>query len=88
MLRRPKTSVLLNGIGVFQNSQLVLKVITAAVMAAELNLMRGDIDGVFWATSHGLKVLGAHEELFSLRMRAHGLRGDFAGVRFEFVSYK
>ena len=69
-------------------SQLVLNVITAAVMAAELNLQRGDIDGVFWATSHGLKVLGAHEELFSLRMRAHGLRGDFAGVRFEFESYK
>ena len=69
-------------------SQLVLNVITAAVMAAELNLIRGDIDGVFWATSHGLKVLGAHEELFSLRMRAHGLRGDFAGVRFEFESYK
>jgi hypothetical protein len=68
-------------------SQLVLNVITAAVMAAELNLIRGDIDGVFWATSHGLKVLGAHEELFSLRMRAHGLRGDFAGVRFEFESY-
>jgi hypothetical protein len=69
-------------------SQLVLNVITAAVMAAELNLNRGDIDGVFWATSHGLKVLGAHEELFSLRMRAHGLRGDFAGVRFEFESYR
>ena len=69
-------------------SQLVLNVITAAVMAAELNLQRGDIDGVFWATSHGLKVLGAHEELFSLRMRAHGLRGDSAGVRFEFESYK
>jgi hypothetical protein len=69
-------------------SQLVLNVITAAVMAAELNLHHGDIDGVFWATSHGLKVLGAHEELFSLRMRAHGLRGDFAGVRFEFESYK
>jgi hypothetical protein len=69
-------------------SQLVLNVITAAVMAAELSLQRGDIDGVFWATSHGLKVLGAHEELFSLRMRAHGLRGDFAGVRFEFESYK
>jgi hypothetical protein len=69
-------------------SQLVLNVITAAVMAAELSLQRGDIDGVFWATSHGLKVLGAHEELFSLRMRAHGFRGDFAGVRFEFESYK
>ncbi len=69
-------------------SQLVLTVITAACMAAELDLGRGETDGVFWATAQGLKVLGAHEELFALRMRAHGLRGDLAGVRFEFESYK
>ncbi len=69
-------------------SQLVLTVITAACMAAELDLRRGETDGVFWATAQGLKVLGAHEELFALRMRAHGLRGDLAGVRFEFESYK
>ena len=68
-------------------SQLVLNVITAAVMAAELNLQRGDIDGVFWATAQGLKVLGAHEELFALRMKAHALQGDLAGVQFEFDSY-
>ncbi len=43
---------------------------------------------MFWATAQGLKVLGAHEELFALRMRAHSLRGDLAGVRFEFESYK
>ena len=31
---------------------------------------------------------GAHEELFALRMKAHALRGDSAGVRFEFDSYQ
>ena len=69
-------------------SQLVMTVITAACMAAELDLQRGYIDGVFWATAQGLKVLGAHEELFALRMKAHALRGDSAGVRFEFDSYQ
>ena len=68
-------------------SQLVMTVITAACMAAEIDLQRGHIDGVFWATAQGLKVLGAHEELFALRMKAHALRGDSAGVRFEFDSY-
>ena len=69
-------------------SQLVITVITAAVMAAELDLQRGRTDGVFWATAQGLKVLGAHEELFALRMKAHALKGDLAGVRFEFDSYQ
>ena len=69
-------------------SQLVMTVISAACMAAEIDLMRGDYQGVFWATAQGLKVLGAHEELFALRMRAHNLKGDLAGVRFEYQSYK
>lgn len=69
-------------------SQLVLNVITASAMAAELDLQRGEIDGVFWATAKGLKVLGAHEELIALRMRAHALRGDLAGVRGEWHSYE
>ena len=69
-------------------SQLVITVITAAIMAAELDLQRGRTDGVFWATAQGLKVLGAHEELFALRMKAHALKGDLSGVRFEFDSYQ
>ena len=40
------------------------------------------------AVVQGLKVLGAHEELFALRMKAHALNGDLAGVRFEFDSYQ
>lgn len=69
-------------------SQLVMTVITAASMAAEIALQLGDFESVFWATAQGLKVLGGHEELFALRMRAHSLRGDLAGVRFEFDSYQ
>ena len=69
-------------------SQLVLNIITASAMAGELDLQRGEIEGVFWATSKGLKVLGAHEELIALRMRAHALRGDLAGVRGEWHSYE
>jgi hypothetical protein len=69
-------------------SQLVITVITAAIMAAEIDLQRGRTDGVFWATAQGLKVLDAHEELFALRMKAHALKGDLAGVRFEFDSYQ
>lgn len=69
-------------------SQLVLNVITASAMAGELDLQRGEIDGVFWATAKGLQVLGAHEELIALRMRAHALRGDLAGVRGEWQSYQ
>jgi len=69
-------------------SQLVLTVIKASCIAAELSLKSGDYSGVFWATAQGLKVLGGHEELFALRMRAHAAQGDFAGVRFEFDSYQ
>ena len=69
-------------------SQLVLNIITASAMAGELDLQRGEIEGVFWATAKGLRVLGAHEELIALRMRAHALRGDLAGVRGEWHSYE
>ena len=56
-------------------------------MAAELDLQHGRTDGVLWATAQGLKVPGAHEELFALRMKAHALQGDLAGVQIEFDSY-
>ena len=48
----------------------------------------GDVDGVFWATGHGLKVLPGHEELIALRMRAHARAGDLSGVRHEWESYE
>jgi hypothetical protein len=69
-------------------SRLTLLVTTAAEELAGLFLSVGDVEGVFWATHQGLKVLPGHEELISLRMRAHAERGDLAGVRSEWASYE
>ncbi len=60
----------------------------AAAELARHYLAVGDIDGVFWATGQGLKVLAGHEELIALRMRAHAQMGDLAGVRSEWDSYE
>ena len=69
-------------------SSLVLLATGAAIELASHYLALGDIEGVFWATGQGLKVLSGHEELIALRMRAHAVRGDRAGVRHEWESYE
>ena len=69
-------------------SALVLLATSAARDLAGHYLTIGDVDGVFWATGQGLKVLAGHEELIALRMRAHAFRGDLAGVRSEWDSYE
>ena len=69
-------------------SNLVLLATSAATELAGHHLSMGDIDGVFWATGRGLKVLPGHEELIALRMRAHAGAGDLAGVRLEWESYE
>jgi hypothetical protein len=69
-------------------SSLVLLATGAAIELAHRYLSVGDVDGVFWATGQGLKVLNGHEELIALRMRAHAQRGDLAGVRHEWESYE
>jgi hypothetical protein len=69
-------------------SNLVLTAITASVMLAEHYLLEDDIDGVFWATGQGLKVLRGHEELIALRMKAFAARGDFAGIASEWALYQ
>ena len=69
-------------------SALVLLATGAAIELASHYLALGDIDGVFWATGQGLKVLCGHEELIAMRMRAHAVRGDLAGVRHEWESYE
>jgi hypothetical protein len=69
-------------------SQMTLLVTSAATVLAGHYLALGDIAGVFWATGQGLKALPGHEELIALRMRAHGRRGDLAGVRSEWESYE
>jgi len=69
-------------------SALVLLATSAAASLASHYLDLGDVDGVFWATGQGLKVLAGHEELIALRMRAHADRGDLSGVRNEWESYE
>jgi len=69
-------------------SSLILLATGAAIELANHYLLLGDVDGVFWATGQGLKVLSGHEELISLRMRAHARRGDLSGVRGEWESYE
>ncbi|MBI4933166.1 MAG: hypothetical protein HY828_04765 [Actinobacteria bacterium] len=70
------------------SSALVLLATGAAIELAHRYLAVGDVDGVFWATGQGLRVLSGHEELIALRMRAHAQRGDLAGVRHEWESYE
>lgn len=69
-------------------SDLVLLATTATTELAAHCLSIGDIEGVFRATSRGLQVLPAHEELIGLRMEAHARAGDHAGVRQEWESYE
>ena len=69
-------------------SNLVLLATGAATELAGHYLSIGDVDGVFWATGHGLTVLPGHEELIALRMRAHHRAGDLSGVRLEWESYE
>ena len=69
-------------------SALTLLATAAATELAHRYLEVGDVDGVFWATGQGLRVLAGHEELIALRMRAHGMRGDLAGVKVEWDVYE
>ncbi len=69
-------------------SELVVLATTTCRRYAELALERGDVEQVFWATSRGLAVLAGQEALIGLRMRAHALSGDLAGVRHEWDTYE
>jgi hypothetical protein len=69
-------------------TELVLLATAAAVHMAGCCLELDDIDGVFWATGQGLRVLSGHEELVAFRMRAHARQGDLAAVRAEWASYE
>lgn len=69
-------------------SNLVLLATSATAELAAHCLSLGDVQGVFDATGRGLRVLAGHEELIGLRMRAHALTGDHAGVRQEWASYE
>jgi len=69
-------------------SQDTLLATTVAAELAELHLAAHDLAGVFRSTAVGLAVLPGHEELLSLRMRAHAAAGDLAAVRKEWEGYE
>jgi hypothetical protein len=69
-------------------SHLTLLVTNAATLMAERCLAVGDTDGAFWATGRGMRVLPGHDELVCLRMSAHAVAGNLAGIRKEFESYE
>jgi hypothetical protein len=69
-------------------SNLVLLATNATAEYAKLALAAGDVDGVFWATGRGLRVLAGQEALIALRMRAHAEAGDLSGVRLEWEAYE
>jgi hypothetical protein len=69
-------------------TELVILGTSASAELARRCLATADIDGAFWATAQGLKVLPGHEELVCLRMEAHAARGDLRGVVAEFEGYE
>ena len=69
-------------------SNIVLTIVTGALMLAEHSMSRGDIDGVFWATGQGLKALRGHEALIALRMRAHAQLRNVSGINAEWQAYE
>lgn len=69
-------------------SNLVVLATNVTADYARRALAAGDFEGVFWATSQGLKVLAGQEALIALRMRAHAGAGDLSGVRHEWETYE
>ena len=69
-------------------SNVVLTVITGALMLSDFYLSRQDLNGVFWATGQGLKALRGHEELIALRMKAHAQQRNISGINSEWLAYE
>lgn len=69
-------------------SELTMLIVQASAALARRHLDAGNVDGVFAATSVGLRVVPRHEELVAARLRAHHRNGDDAGVRQEWESYE
>ena len=69
-------------------SNIVLTIVTGALMLAEHSMNKGDIEGVFWATGQGLKALRGHEALIALRMKAHAQQRNVSGINAEWQAYE
>ena len=74
--------------GIGMSGEAATLVVRAASMMAEMCQELGDMGGVYWATSKGLLALPGHEELVSIRLRAHAEHGDRVAMRAEWESYR
>ena len=74
--------------GIGMSGDAATLVVRAASMMAEMCQEIGDMGGVYWATAKGLLALPGHEELVSIRLRAHAERGDRIAMRAEWESYR
>ena len=69
-------------------SNVVLTIITGALLLSDFYMSQQDLSGVFWATGQGLKALRGHEALIALRMKAHAQERNVSGINSEWFAYE
>jgi hypothetical protein len=69
-------------------SNVVLTIITGALLLSDFYMSQQDLGGVFWATGQGLKALRGHEALIAMRMKAHAQERNISGINSEWLAYE
>ena len=69
-------------------SNVVLTIITGALLLSDFYMSQQDLSGVFWATGQGLKALRGHEALIAIRMKAHAQERNVSGINSEWFAYE
>ena len=69
-------------------SNVVLTIITGALLLSDFYMSQQDLSGVFWATGQGLKALRGHEALIAMRMKAHAQERNISGINSEWLAYE
>ena len=69
-------------------SNVVLTIISGALLLSDFYMSQQDLGGVFWATGQGLKVLRGHEALIAIRMKAHAQERNVSGINSEWFAYE
>ncbi|NBX51378.1 hypothetical protein EBT25_15990 [bacterium] len=69
-------------------SNVVLTIISGALLLSDFYMSQQDLSGVFWATGQGLKALRGHEALIAMRMKAHAQERNISGINSEWLAYE
>ena len=69
-------------------SNVVLTIISGALLLSDFYMSQQDLSGVFWATGQGLKALRGHEALIAMRMKAHAQERNISGINSEWLVYE